>query len=97
MEKAVGVFQHEKSEGLNEYLTALGVPLVAKWGYGLYVVHWFLQEDDHQHQPWGDNQPRQSAVDSQVQGVDQDQHCGVQTGRGIHRDKPSERHSSEGR
>merc|ERR1712127_982770 len=30
MEKAVGVFQHEKSEGLNEYLTALGVPLVAK-------------------------------------------------------------------
>ena len=26
MDKAVGVFHHEKSEGMDEYLTAMGVP-----------------------------------------------------------------------
>ena len=31
MEKAVGVFQHEKSEGLEEYLTTMGVPWMVRW------------------------------------------------------------------
>ena len=31
MEKAVGVFQHEKSEGLDEYLTTMGVPWMVRW------------------------------------------------------------------
>ena len=30
MEKAVGVFQHEKSEGMDEYLTTLGVPWMVR-------------------------------------------------------------------
>ena len=30
MEKAVGVFQHEKSEGLEEYLTTMGVPWMVR-------------------------------------------------------------------
>merc|ERR1712243_218340 len=30
METVVGVYQHEKSEGLDEYLTKLGVPWIAK-------------------------------------------------------------------
>ena len=30
MDKAVGVFQHEKSEGMDEYLTAMGVPWMVR-------------------------------------------------------------------
>ena len=30
MDKAVGVFHHEKSEGMDEYLTAMGVPWMVR-------------------------------------------------------------------
>ena len=51
MEFAVGVFQHQKSEGYEEFLTAMDTPWVVKWENGWAWFETIVQETPAKHKP----------------------------------------------